>query len=788
MNRLRKIAISIVLLLISSLPAKAEGIFSQIVLPFETKKTYTYKYNQNDHALVLDFKNTAPSELTPLEQYDERLIRRLLVKDMGPVGTEVQIVLRDRDVRAYVTDFNEPFRITIDLFDATYEEDRDSSTGMPVNRVQSENETSSHNQQPNASLSLMVSNDGSTLSNPTSANDYRPTYASNNSPQNQVGARKLLQPTPTEFKDAGQLAEVMKNTADGIGKNWRTYPTYIYRAQTVFFEGDSRKRWTKEDRANAAQSAKAMADYAGKLYNFGHENKALIAYQQVLHKDATVFNRDALHLFKFAEIHLGQGNMTLARGYYNQIIEKNAASPLAKFAKLRVQDIRAISLIEQNKYTELHTLLPALESISTSTNGDLNMMIAIRKAHWSKEGLANKYSPEYLPQISEETYNELSNAYTTVQSRKAKFEAANLILNHALSNTTRWSRATADFAANYFKEFDEAAANPWRQNLKEKLYNTLNTVLQQKVTNGDLVSAIDDYESLPKSLVSIKNNPKTAWALAEAYRKLGQTGESVNLYSIAAKKSAEAPDKFKAQFWLAVMSAEKARSLEAKNGSNRQIQSLKKASQNADAEMFSAWNSMTPEEQDIYSTAYKTHFEKTVTQTTSLKTPAKIVLMNWTKALSTKVSTDNGGELTDWDKHFSPSGSSVYLLRDLAKRFSQMGLTQERRDTLKLLKLLSPKQFADDQSAKKIWASELISLAEDYRTASQNLDAGRIYAMVGSQSEDWEGRAEALYKGGLLLFKAGRREEALNALNEASNDGNNLFYSNLAKERLSQIK
>ena len=60
--------------------------------------------------------------------------------------------------------------------------------------------------------------------------------------------------------------------------------------------------------------------------------------------------------------------------------------------------------------------------------------------------------------------------------------------------------------------------------------------------------------------------------------------------------------------------------------------------------------------------------------------------------------------------------------------------------------------------------------------------------MVGAQSEDWEGRAEALYKGGLLLYKAGRREEALEALNNASNDGNNLFYSNLARERLSQIK
>lgn len=78
-----------------------------------------------------------------------------------------------------------------------------------------------------------------------------------------------------------------------------------------------------------------MADYAGKLFDLGHENRALVAYQQVLHKEPAVFDHDALHLWKFAEIHLGQGNLTLARGYFQAITEKHPASPLAQFAKLR---------------------------------------------------------------------------------------------------------------------------------------------------------------------------------------------------------------------------------------------------------------------------------------------------------------------------------------------------------------------------------------------------------------------------------------------------------------------
>ena len=115
-------------------------------------------------------------------------------------------------------------------------------------------------------------------------------------------------------------------------------------------------------------------------------------------------------------------------------------------------------------------------------------------------------------------------------------------------------------------------------------------------------------------------------------------------------------------------------------------------------------------------------------------------------------------------------------------------MTAERRQAIGLMKQMKPSQFEDDKAAKQIWSRELVKLAEDYRSASDYLEAGRLYSLVGSESQNWEGRAEVLYKGGLLLYRAGRRDEALAAFKQAGADGNNLFYANLAKERLSQLE
>ena len=112
---------------------------------------------------------------------------------------------------------------------------------------------------------------------------------------------------------------------------------------------------------------------------------------------------------------------------------------------------------------------------------------------------------------------------------------------------------------------------------------------------------------------------------------------------------------------------------------------------------------------------------------------------------------------------------------------------RKSRETRNLLRYISPGQFKSAK-ATKMWAEELTELAEIYRKNNQYLDAGRIYALTGEKTENWEKRAEALYKGGLLLYRSGRREEAVKAFEQAANDGNNLLYAELAKKRLEQLQ
>ena len=84
--------------------------------------------------------------------------------------------------------------------------------------------------------------------------------------------------------------------------------------------------------------------------------------------------------------------------------------------------------------------------------------------------------------------------------------------------------------------------------------------------------------------------------------------------------------------------------------------------------------------------------------------------------------------------------------------------------------------------------NQLVDLAEEHRKANRYLDAGRLFADAARNSEQWDKKAEALYKGGLLLYRAGQKDEAVKALTQAAEDTNNFFYANLAKERLNQLE
>ena len=603
-------------------PAAAEGLLSQLVLNLGTERPYQFTYQKQENAVVLEIEKTHPNELKALDHYDERLVKRVLIKDLGPAGSEVKIVLRDRRVRASVYQLREPFRIAVDLFDVDYKEERDPTTGLPLAENRTDNSVNTVEQ------TERISDQSTKLL-------AVPNAPASNSPQPRVGGKRLLvSPIHDLAEDSQALTTLIKDTPDGIGKAWKGYPPYVYRLQTASYEEGLSSEKEIPLPSAAVSSSTAMADYAGKLFNLGHEAKALIAYQQVLHRDPTLFDKDALHLWKFSETHFGQGNLTLARGYYQAILEKHPESPIARFAQLRVLDIAAIRLHSQGKLHELPELLPRLAKLKIRSNGELAALIAIRESYWSP---AAKGLPEdTLPPIEGDTRPALAAAYPHTESSRTAFLAASLLLNDMLRKETIWERSYGEFAEAYFKRFNGSAAEPHRQNLKEKLHDKLSLVLQSKVTEGKLIEAIDDYEALPKSLKSVGKDGKNAWSLAEAYRKLGQAAKAAELYALAVKELSEGPDRFKAQFWLAVTAGQHATDLRSKKAPPNEVERFQSLSRGGDRGADAAWSRLKDEEKNSLAISYKEAFEKTITAVTRLRTPAKIILSSWTQALTTR--------------------------------------------------------------------------------------------------------------------------------------------------------
>src|SRR5690606_13861606 len=120
-----------------------------------------------------------------------------------------------------------------------------------------------------------------------------------------------------------------------------------------------------------------------------------------------------------------------------------------------------------------------------------------------------------------------------------------------------------------------------------------------------------------------------------------------------------------------------------------------------------------------------------------LKSPPKILLSVWSSALDTNT-TSNSPQTTaaPKDGYFTPSAKQFKLVTALSKRFVTLGMASEARRAKALMKALKPADFQDDPKVKKLWANELVALAEEYRKSNENLEAGRAYALAGRESED----------------------------------------------------
>lgn len=273
--------------------AQAAGLYTQLMLNLGTERPFHYQYFKRENALVVAIEKTSPSELKALDHYDERLIKRILIKDLGPAGTELRIVFRDRRVRTTVYKLTEPFRIAIDLYDADYTPEKDPKTGLPLveHKMNSEGMATQADGQGAglAGYDAGPADHGKLLNPDTSTAHGSPLAAATPAETESKGPRGnkrlLISPIPDYTDNPEALSAALKETADGIGKGWASFPPYVYRLQTAAYEVGLSDAREPVITVPVLSTVKALADYAGKLYNTGHENKALIVYHQVLHRE-----------------------------------------------------------------------------------------------------------------------------------------------------------------------------------------------------------------------------------------------------------------------------------------------------------------------------------------------------------------------------------------------------------------------------------------------------------------------------------------------------------------------
>lgn len=766
--------------------------YSQIVLPFPDERLFSYSYEAKDRSVVIEFQKTHPEELEPINTYDESVIRRVIIKDLGGQGSEVKLILRDENVRVMINSFKEPFRITLDFFDADYQQGVDPKTGLPSIPLA---RTAPAHAAPNAShtaATALGSLEGKPMSlsahaTPPSTNAENPAMTVTVS-RDKGNQRKLLIPnSDASIRTAQDLIGRINETAEGVGHAWKTYPPYIYRVQTANLKtGKNYDSWMKQNASKAINSHEAMSQYAGQLFDFGHESRALLVYQKILHENPVVFEKQPDAIWKLAEIHLGQGNLSLANGYYEVLQAKHPDSPISGLAALRRLDIKAIRASQQQKEADLSDLAPQLRNIPMQDKLSIQSHVALRRAFWGIDAAEIKrLFPDYapIPNINPTIAAGLEDGRKNADSPRTAFMIDSILL-WRLIHAESWNAETAGFAGTYFDRYKGQATEPYRPALLAACEESLLKSTDKNLKEKQFTNVVGIIESLPKSMNVLLRRPNVAWAAGESYRRLQQPQSAVPHYENALAATNHKPDQFKAAFWLeqSLMSSMGLASIKGKGNGN-----LATKLRSADQKTWDAWQTLNPEEKQVAFSEVQNELEQNIKSSILVKSSPRILLEMLGQNLATTTpvpdSAVNGSANTS-----QPTVKMIRLLADLSKRFTQLGLGNEKKKARQLQRNVDIKLVKDDRDAMKIWTDELTTLAEEHRQANDYLEAGRLFTLTGSSNNQWEGRAEALYKGGLLLYRSGRRDEALAAFKEAADDGNNILYAELAKKRLEQLQ
>ena len=714
------------ILVLPSIVSAAEAL-SQLTVYLKSSQSFKHELNTANFALEIHFKNMKAKDLEALNHYNEDYVRKLVMTELKD-ETKVLFFLKNKNVHVMVHEFSEPKRVSIDFFQ------KSTTAELKNKEITAEDPLSVSISEPASKISLVSLNE----------------------------KKKFIAPLQDENEIEEKAAD--EPTAE-TSTHWKTYPVFMYRIKLSTLEKDISKGITNNTDVDK------LAQLGGTLFNANQESKAIAMYQQVLAKDPSFFDRQPIHLWKLAEAHFGTGSFGVAESYFEAFIDKFPGHSLAGFARMRRVDAGILKAIEK-KSDDAVKLVALLQNIK-GTSEELKGQLAIRIAFLKDPAVEMGLKRDIIPALSENDKAYFEKNTFNGLTLETIFLVKSLALKSKLEASGQFSKSIGEELANFLSQFRGGMYEPQRTQISDLGKSKLKDQFKIQFVAKHYIEVTKTFEELPKGLQGIQKNPEIAYQIAESYREQAQFEHAARSYEFAL----EHPNsllKFEAHFRRAE-AAEKIKN-----------PGLAKKS---DATLATLWKKLKEDEKNKIFTALKDPIENLLRENSKLHTPMKILLESFTANVaknSIKASTVNGQENQDVVGNFSPSQSQFRLLTTLGKRFADLGMTQERRQTIELLRQVKPGSKETDTKAVAEWANQLRTLAEEYRKSSNYLEAGRVYATVGEEAND-EKRAETLYKAGLLLYRAGRRQEAIDAFKKAQDDGNNVFYSNLAKERLSQL-
>jgi hypothetical protein len=515
---------------------------------------------------------------------------------------------------------------------------------------------------------------------------------------------------------------------------WLSYPLFMYRLDHL------PSMINKTDDSSVFKSA-------AEAFDKGNDALALKRYQSLIAKHAQELTDSPGHLWRYAEIHFGMGNYNFADGYFQVLARKYQGSPLAAFAELRRLDISSFHQINHMD------LMLRLDQVAAQSNtSDFKAAVLMRRAFWQQNAALENSGT--LPSISRAQALELLATVPQMKSERGQFTAG--ILGY-ISGPPYELKALTSF----LDKFKGQATEPYRSQILQLFSGDFTARINDLSQKNANVEVISQFEALSSTLAEAITDRATIQKIADSYQKMARPERAAEIY--AKLPSSSEAEELEALLKASISAIQSVFVRSIQNQTTDRYTAL--AAEN-DRRALELWNRLEAKaeffeqhRQTLVSFAKETHL---------LRTPSLILLFAWQKSLTE-------GKVPD-------DSDLVQTILNIAEKFAKLGMSKEEQDSKALLRMVKP----NTDQEKVLWSKAMAELAGKLRQENQYLEAGRTYAIAAEHDESQ--RVNHLYRGALLMARAGRRDEAIGLLERCSQDTSNLYYANLCNERLDRLR